>query len=188
MQKIRFLCGFDLESTIIREQYLKSIEPLFFVLRNLSFQCTKIFFILSLTTTNHKLMKEKGESNACCILYFSASSTIKERQVKVECFVLASTGNSYISILLSAVQFNQVTLLFICHQGIIMDTFVDCFMVRLDQNANRISIVKFQLDPNNDQVMYNTYGNPLFINLLEQQLNNITAAAVHQDITEPLCM
>jgi hypothetical protein len=60
-------------------------------------------------------------------------------------------------------------------------------MFTFGQNANRISIVKFQLDPNNHQVMYNTYGIPLYINLLEQQLNNITAAAVHQDMTEPLC-
>jgi hypothetical protein len=60
-------------------------------------------------------------------------------------------------------------------------------MCRLEQNANRISLARFQSDPNNHQAMYNMYGNPLYINLLEQQLNNITTAAVHQDMTEPLC-
>jgi cobyric acid synthase len=68
-----------------------------------------------------------------------------------------------------------------------MNTFVDCFTFELDQNAIGISLARYQLDPNNHQVVDNTYGSPAEINLLEKQLNNIRITALHPDIIQSLC-
>ncbi len=64
---------------------------------------------------------------------------------------------------------------------------IACAMFIFGRNANKISLARYQLDPNNHQVVDNTYGSPAEINSLEKQLNNIIAAAVHPDIIQLLC-
>jgi hypothetical protein len=64
---------------------------------------------------------------------------------------------------------------------------IACVMFTLGQNANKISLAKFESDRHNRQVMPNTHGSPQIIESLKQQLNNLTTAAAYQNIIQPLC-